>query len=347
MTTENSGFDAGEFYDEGIKEAGLDEQEAVTDSPDQEDSANVISQESEKASTSEESSSEQQTTETETAATEKQKASAEEVEAAIESAKETEQEEESVIEALLPKQQEPETEQKKTDDPLRTGKYVPVEDHIKLRVRAQAAERDRDELRQRLETSTTQTGGEKPGTEAEKSPLEVFIKDNPDEDLVPPNVQLEERNFQEARRQKAQAVKEKAEQSEREEQEKRYRTSEAIKVIRTRALNSEAEVRKANPDFNTVVKPIVDANLISDAERMEFLRDPNPAQKFYDTCKAKTEALREVLGGTKTTPKTETTKEEAPKTEAEKKAAAEGELTDDQIYEEVKGLLPAHDADED
>lgn len=353
MESENSGFDAGEFYDDGVKEAGLDPEEAVTDSPEQEDSTNVISQEPEKTATSEEPSGEQKAAKdktgseaAETKAAEKKEPSADDVQAAIESTKEDEQEVESVIASLLPGQQASETEQKKTDDPLKTGKYVPVGDHIKLRERAQAAEHDRDELRQRLEASATQTGGEKPG-EVEKSPLEVFVEDNPDEDLVPAKVQLEERQFQDEKRQKAQAAKEKAEQYEREEQEKKYRDSEAIAALRSRAESSEAEVRKAIPDYTAVTKPIAEANLISDAERLEFLRDPNPAQKFYDICKAKTEALRGVLGGTKTAPKTETTKEEAPKTEAQKKAAEEGELTDDQIFDVVKELLPARGVEDE
>ena len=192
MTNENSGFDAGAFYDEGMKAAGLSGEETVNDSPDQDESTNAASQVSDE--TKETKPESEPAAEAKPTEGEKETSSAEDVQEAIDSTKEAEQQVESVISALLP---EPEASQK-TADPLRTGKYVPVEDHIKLRERAQAAERDRDEFKQRLETSTNLTGGEKPG-EVEKSPLEKFVEENPDEDLVPVKVQLAERKFLEAR----------------------------------------------------------------------------------------------------------------------------------------------------
>jgi len=328
LETENSGFDAGKFYDEGVEEAGLDPEEVVTDSPADDDSTNVASQDTEKAVEEPEQKPAAETKPDE-------KPSTEDVKAAIESTEDTEQEVDSVISALLPPEsQAPEAAKHRPD--YEPGKFVPVEDHIKLRARAQAAEGKVSELEQQIETSTTQTGGVKPGEEVEKSPFEVFVDENPDEDFVPPKVQLEERKFQEAKKQKAQAAKEKVEQAEREKQEKQYRTTEAIRTISTRALKSEVEVRKATPDFDAVVKPFVAGNLLTDAERVEFLKDANPAQKLYDICKAKAEAFRSALG-IKTAPKTETTKK-APTTE-EVPAGEEDELTDQQIFDEVKDIF--------
>ena len=87
--------------------------------------------------------------------------------------------------------------------------------------------------------------------------------------------------------------------------------------------------------------------MLTDTERSEFLQDANPAQKLYDICKAKAEALRGVLGVQSTTPPKTKPKKEAPDPEKETVAKEEGNLTDDQIYDEVKDLLPAHDEDDD
>jgi len=327
MTNEDSVFDAGDLFDEGVKEAGIDPEEIVSDSATG-DEADVITSKDDTDTKAEEPETKPET-----------KPTAEDVAEAIESTKEADQQVDSIISELIPKPQEPDAAQTKPD--FEPGKYVPVEDHIKLRARAQAAERETEELRQRLETSTTQTGGVKPGTEAEKSPLEQFVEDNPDEDIVPPKVQLEERKFHEARAQKAQQAKEQAEQSERENQEKQYRTNAAIKAIGTKAEQSEAEVRKTTPDYEAVVTPFVKANMLSEAERIEFLRDANPAKKLYDICKAKAEALRGVLGmpaNTTTTPsakKTATSK--APADKPADAANNEDDLTDDEIFEAVAG----------
>lgn len=327
MTSENGGFDAGEFYEEGVAEAGLEAEEAVDDSPNVQEDASVVSQVSDGKAAESEAEPEKKPADTEAA--EKQEPSKEDLQEALKSTEEIEQEAESVIESLLPKPQA--AEQK--PDVLKQGKYVPVDDHIKLRQRAQAAEQERDELRQQLETSTTPTGGEKTGEEVEKSPLEKFVEENPDEDITPPKVLLDERNFQEAKQQKAHAAREQAEQAEREKQEKQRKQNEAIESLSSRAKSSEAEFRKATSDYDAVTKPIVGAGLLTDAERIEFLKDPNPAQKFYEICKAKGEALRGVLGKPDT-PAKETTKQETPAAN-EQKADDEEEMTDDEIFDEV------------
>lgn len=336
MTTEeNGGFDAGKMFDEGVEEAGLDldAEGVVTDSPEAEDSANVVSQQADEAA-----AEGTETPAAEAKPADQQKPSAEDVQTAIESTTETEQQVESVIESLLPKPQAAETQQ--TTDPLRQGKYVPVGDHIKLRERAQAAERKVEELQRQNETSTTQTGGEEPGTEVEKSPLKQFVEDNPEEDFVPAKVQLEEREYQEAKQQKAQAARDQAAQAEREKQETQRRQTQAIETLTTRATNSEAEVRKANPDYDAVTTAMLKASPLTDAEKIELYKAESPAQKLYDICKAKTEALRGVLGQTKTNaPAEKTTTEKAPANEEG------GEMSDDEIFDEVKGLLIKDDED--
>jgi hypothetical protein len=335
MESKQGGFNAGAFFDDGMKEAGIDPEEVVDDSPVNDDTTNVVQVNDDKAESETKPAAE-------TKPDEKAKPSAEDVAAALESTKETEQQVDSIISELIPKSQVPDAAQTKPD--FEPGKYVPVEDHIKLRARAQAAEREAEDLRQRLETSTTQTGGVKPGTEVEKSPEEKYIEENsntfdPETEPFPAKVQLEERKYHEAKAKKAQQAKEQAEQSEREKQEKQYRTNEAIKAIRTKAEQSEAEFRKANPDFEAVVRPFVKANMLTEAEKIESLKDANPAKMLYDICKAKAEALRGVIG----VPNAPNAKPEtkAP-TNVEADAAneeGEEELTDDQIYDQVKGLF--------
>ena len=333
MESKHSGFNAGAFCEEGMAEAGIEPEEIVADSPGKAGSVEVVQDKKDDKVDPETKPA------TETKTVEKAKPSAEDVAAAIESTKEAEQQVDSIISELIPKSQVPDAAQTKPD--FEPGKYVPVEDHIKLRARAQVAEREAEDLRQRLETSTTQTGGVKPGAEAEKSPLEQFVEDNPDEDIVPAKVQLEERKYHEAKANKAQQAKERAEQSEREKQEKQYRTNEAIKAIRTKAEQSEAEFRKAKPDFDAVVTPFVKANMLTEAEKIESLKDANPAKKLYDICKAKAEALRGVIGAPAAPNAKPATK--APANEEADAVIEEGEeeLTDDQIYDEVKSLFHA------
>lgn len=324
MTNEDGGFDAGEFYDKGVDDAGIDTENIATDTQSGGE-ANVITPEKD------ESDAKAETPETDSGAEvskKDDKPSAEDVAAAIESTKETEQEADSIISSLIPKPEAAQTKQE-----FEPGKYVPVEDHIKLRQRAQAAEREAEDLRRSIETSTTRTGGVKPGTEVEKSPFEKFVDDNPDEELVPLKVQLEERKFQEAKAQKAQQAKESIEQAEREKQEKQYRSTEAAKAISARAEQSEAEVRKSTPDYDAVVKPFVDANMLTNDEKIAFLKDANPAQKLYDICKAKADALRGVIGTTTTTPAKTTKPKEVPKPGEE---GGNEDMTDDELFDELK-----------
>ena len=319
MTIENGGFDAGEMFDEAVEAAGLDPRE-FDENSEAGNEANVATVQDDSI------------TEAKEPEAGKSVATAEDVAAAIESTKETEQEVDSIISQLIPK---PEAAQHKTG--FEPGKYVPVDEHIKLRARAQGAESKVQELEQRLETLTTQTGGVKPGEEAEKSPRELYIEENPelDDEPFPAKVEMAQRKFDDAKAQKAQQAKERAELIEREKQDKQNSNSAAIKAISTKAEQSEVEVRKANPDYDAVVLPIVKAKLITNEERIEFLKDANPAQKLYDICKAKAEALRGVLGvAATTTPAKKTATIKAP---ADNPADADDDdsMTDEEIFNAV------------
>jgi hypothetical protein len=341
MTSENEGFDAGAMYDEGMTEAGLDpENTTVIEDNIEVEEAGSISQVDDSKGTSDEPKTEQAETKSESETKDKKAAdsSAEDIESAIKSTEKQAAEEpepDSVIESLLPKFEQAESAEEAEID--RTGKYVPVESHIKLRERAQKAEQERDELKARLEA--TPTGGEKPG-KAEKSPLEKYVEENPDDDFIPAKVQLEERNFQEAKRQAVIDAQRKAEQERLEAAEKQKRQADAIRSIGRKALKSEIEFRKTAADYNEVVLPFVKANLLTNEERLDFLKNENPAKRLYEICKAKRESYSQIIGITPKQEKPSQTK--ASTTENAQTTQEEGgDLTDDEIFNEVKDLLPA------
>jgi hypothetical protein len=333
MTSEKKGFDAGELYDEGMREAGLSPDDAVPDSPGKDDSANVVSQVSEEKPKEKIENKASAEPEKKTK-TEPEKVSPEDIESALKSTgpEETQEQVESAISALLPKEED--VRPAKTEGKAKTG-YVPLDDHIKLRERAQRAERELDEIRQR-QTVSTPTGGEKPG-EAEKSPLEKFVDENPDEDIVPAKVQLEDRKWHESRQQKIREAAERAERAEREENESRQRNIDSLNSLRKKSEDSETAFRKVTPDYDKITKPICNAGLLSESDRLAIFKDANPAQKLYEICKIKADAIAGISG------KAPEKAAEPSKTETSKDAdtgtAADEELTDDQIYEEVKDIF--------
>lgn len=342
MTTENQGFDAGEFYDEGVNDAGMNESDAVTDSPQQDDSL-VMTQESSQPETQAEQAETASQQQQEEVVDDKNKAadssgSDEVIQAALQSTEEeaqAQQQVESVIGDLLPKVEDVE----KAQDQQRQAEHqVPLEAHTKLRERAQKAEQERDELRRKLEA--TSTGGESPGI-AEKSPLDKYLEEHADEELlmsdIPAKVQIAESRFHEAKREaQAEAQRRQEEQVHQQQAEKQNRIN-TINAIQQKAVNSEVEFRKSHPDYDAVTRPFVKARLLSQEERVEFLRAANPAQKLYEICKVKAEAL-----GINTTPKSETPKEESKPTakapasttaKTKPQDRAEEELTDDEIFD--------------
>ena len=330
MESEEKGFDAGEFYDEGIEQAGIKEEEIVDESPSEQEASGVVSQQTNEETQTE---SETQTEETDQQETSDKDDSKEDIQAVLESTEEVseaETEPESVIEGILPKVPA-ETEQIQPEQQQR----VPLEDHIKLRQRAQAAEKERDELKAKMEE--TQTGGEKPG---EKSPLKKFVEENPDEDFIPASVQLAQQEWLDEREQAKIDAQQKAEQAERDKAEAQQRAVNTIKALGDRSLKTEAEVRKANPDYDEVTKPFVSAKLLKDSELAEIFKSENPSKKLYDICKAKADAIRSLSGSSTNTPGNKTTKKASTTSKEETSSEElnpEDELTDDQIFEEVWG----------
>jgi hypothetical protein len=338
MTTENEGFDAGKFFDDGMADAGLESEGAPVDENSQEagSSDSITVKPDDKGTTDDKEQAETKTADKAEEKAADSSASAEDIQDALNST-ETESEPDSVIAGMLPKAEEVEAAAERTGQPDRTGKFVPVEDHIKLRKRAQSAEQRVSELEGQI--ADTSTGGEKPG-EVEKSPLEKFVEENPDEDFVPAKVQLEERKFQERRQLAKQQAERKAEQARTDAAEKQQTRAKTIRAINERALKSEAEFRKVTPDFDAVTKPLVDGNFLSNEERLDFLKNENPAKRLYEICKAKRDALRSVAGEqtatAKDTPKEKPTGKKAP---ANPEGRTEEDLSDDEIFDEIKDEL--------
>jgi colicin import membrane protein len=335
MTTEKQGFDAGKFFDDGVADAGLESEDtgAVEDTAEAGSSESITVKPDDKGGTDEAKAEQAETNKTDKA---KEKAadssaSAEDIQDALDST-ETESEPDSVIEKLLPKEEEIEAAAQQAAQPDRSGKVVPLDSHVKLRERAQAAERENAELRARLDAEAGQKA-----EEAEKSPLEQFVEENPDEDFVPAKVQLEERRFQDRRQAARQEAARKAEQARNEAAEKQQSRANTIKAINARAMKSESEFRKATPDFDEVTKPFVDEGLLSNEERLDFLKSENPAKRLYDICKAKRDAIRRIAGTqeatAKDTPGKKPTEKKAP---ANPDDSAEDDLSDDEIMRELE-----------
>lgn len=325
MTSEKQGFDIGEFVDEGLKNAGLSDEEAVQDSPGQEEDTSAMTQ-IEAAQTEQAETKEKKETEKKAA----DSSSEDDIQAALKSTEEAELE--SVIGSMLPKAEEYESAQEQQ----RKSDYVPLESHTKLRERAQRAEQERDELRRRLEA--TSTVGEKTG-KAEKSPLEKFVEENPDEDFIPARVQVEQKRWEDAQRLAEIQARQREEQTQREAQEAIQQRAKSIKAIENKALNSETEFRKSHNDYDAVTAPLVKAGLLTNAEKISFLKAENPAQKLYEICKAKREALGGIFGkpsSSETTAKESKPANKAPAKPEEKakgETVAEEDMTDEEIFD--------------
>ena len=315
MTTENEDFDAEAFVEEGMQDAGIKPEEQET----AENEASGVMSQTEKSEdkTGEKPAETDQTKETST----------DEVQAALEATEteeETEEEVESSIAEILPPA--PKSEQQEQEE--KADQRVPLEDHIKLRQRAQEAERERDELKK--QQADTQTGGEKPGEEV--SPLEQFVQENPEEELVPAKVQLEDRKWHEARQRRQFEAATKAERAAFEQQQAATQQLQDFKSKADKAESSEKEVRKAHPDYDAVTQAAVKAKLLDDTERDAIFNAEKPADEYYKLCKGKLDAIRSGLG----IPSTPTSESNQPaNTEQEKDA--DKEMTDDEIYDDVYG----------
>ena len=317
MENEEKGFDAGEFYDEGVDSAGLKDELADAESDDaQHEPSGVIGRDDE-PSTSKEKPTQDDT---------------DSLSAALESTEkddqdQPEEEPESVIQSLLPS---PETESDAETGQPSKDQRVPLDDHIKLRQRAQAAERERDELRQQLEKAqTTPTGAEQPGT-TEKSPLEVYAEEYPDEDFVPVKVQVEDRKWHEARARQAAEKAEQSRQAAQVQAQERAQAIQSAKDLNVKATDSEKTARQAHTDYDQVTKAALGAKLFSADELREILQSDQPGEAFYAQSKSKLDAIRAGLG----LPPVEATE---PTAQDKMREEESDTLTDEEIFNEVYG----------
>jgi len=310
MTTENEDFDAEAFAEEGMRDAGIEPEEQET--AENEPSGVMSKTEKSEDEVVEKPAETDQTKETST----------DEVKAALEAteSEEAEEEIESSIADILPQSPESEKPEQEEKDDHR----VPMEDHIKLRQRAQDAERKLEEL-----TKQQQAGEERPA-ESEVSPLEQFVEENPEEELVPAKVQLDDRKWHEARQRRQYEAATKAEQAALEQQRAATQQLQDFKSKADKAESSEKEVRKAHPDYDAVTQAAVKAKLLDDTERDAIFNAENPADEYYKLCKGKIEAIGLGLG----IPSTPTSKSNQPANE-EQEEETDQEMTDDEIYDSV------------
>ncbi len=321
MTTEEGGFDAGKMYDDGVAEAeaqgGLPDSELEpSDNPESED-VGVMTQQTEK--TQDTGAAKQKTDEK----VEDKVQDEDAVKAALKSAGEDEEpgetEAESIVAALLPKAET----QSKTD-----GK-VPLDQVLKLRERAQQAERERDELRQKLEAKS------EPKPEVEEiSPMEKFVEENPDEDFIPAKIQAEQLKWERQQRQKAADAQAKAEREKAEQTETQRQQIAAVTELGKKADASEKAARKANKDYDEVTKNALALGLVKSSDVQELLKSNDIAGDLYKLSKSRIEAHRKALGIQ--SPEPEPTKEKAAAKKQEPGQGSDDDLTDDEFFEEVK-----------
>lgn len=297
MTTEKDGsdapLDAGQFFDEGVEEAGI-EVEAEPDTTKHEPAEVMTQDKTEDVKGADDETGEALQQAIDATGDDKDKGKPEE---------EPEEEPDSIIEGLLPdsggEEVKPEADAKpKEADPERP---VPVADHIKLRQRAQAAEKERDELKAKLETADTPTGAEKPGTQ-EVSPLNQWIADNPDEEYVPPKVTAQENAWRDARDEAKDTARRKEVSDARQVAEAAVTRSTAATALSTSSKASEKAARKAHADYDAVVKAVLAVSPLTDTERDEMFDGENVGEALYQICQKKREALKQALGVATTEP---------------------------------------------
>jgi hypothetical protein len=328
MTTKESSFDAGRMYDEGIAEAGLeaDEQDQTsnnetTGAMEQKQQGEPVKSEKSEQPAQEKKPSEDQTKEVESAL--------KSTETSDESDSEKEEEVESIVESILPKPDDQEKETEETHDSRR----VPLDDHIKLRQRAQNAEAERDEYKRRLDELSAMhpTGGEKLGEEVvEASPVEKFVEENPDEEFVPAKVQAEQIKWQREQERKILEARQRADR----EAAQRQQNLDNARQLGIQAKASEKKARQVHKDYDTVTKAVLDANLLRPDEVQKLIASQDIGEDFYKLAKAKLTALANGVGYI---PPVETTRQ--PQETKETESTEEAEMSDDQIFDELQNDL--------
>jgi hypothetical protein len=319
MTTEDTqgsdNFDAGTFYDEGVEAAGGDEavSEALDLDPETQDDQ-TAPQETPGAMSQVTKDSEEETQQTEQTGDE----TAEAAKAALESTEQQEEEEsaeqaESVIAQILPGAEE------------KPAQRVPLSEHIKERQRRQAAEKA-------LAERDAQQQAEEPAAD-QKSPLKKFVEENPDDDYVPAAVQLEQREWDEARARRAAEAHQKAQDEARQAAEAEAKRIADQQTFATKAETSEKVFRKEHPDYEAVTRPFVAGRKLTTEQLQDIAKADNPAQRLYEVCQAERSLLRDALGIETAEP----TRQAPNAREKPSDEEAGGDMTDEEVFDEVYG----------
>jgi hypothetical protein len=316
MTTENEGFDVEKFAQDGLDQAGIKPEETTADDQVQQQPAGVVSKTNQEPAGPEPDGATPQEDEPKETPTDAVQAALKVTEEPPK-ADEPEPEVESTIAELLPKAEEPEA---------KPGPKVPLDDHIKLRQRAQQAERERDEALQRLAATTQQQT-------QEVEPLEKWTTENPEDAQISPppaSVMLAQRKFEQAQGRTRAEAQRRADEAE----AGRRQAMAGIQAKASKAQESEKSFRASHPDYTKVTKAALKANLLSKEERDAVLDAENPGQELYDLAKAKLTAIQEGLGITTPTaePQPKPAGNQTPATGA---PGEEPELSDDDIFDEV------------
>ena len=329
MTTENDGSDAdlnaSDFFDEGVAEAGI-EVEAEPDATGHEPAGVMAQDKTEDVKGADDDTGEALQQAIDATGDEKDKGEPEE---------EPGEEPDSIIEGLLPdagsEEEKPASDATEDADP--EGR-VPVADHIKLRQRAQTAEKELDDLKKKLETSDTPTGEEKPGTQ-EVSPLKQWVADNPDELDIPPAVQIANDEWRDAREEAKDTARRKEVSDARQAAEAAVTRSTQATALSTSSKASEKAARKAHADYDAVVKSVLAVSPLTDAESDEMFGGdkPDAGEALYQICQKKREALKQALGVATTEPGT------APQAAQQKVSEGDEPMSD----EEVEAYLESGD----
>jgi len=282
MTNENMSIDVDAFVDSGIEAGGekLRQQMIEEGSAFQDEDGNIIPNpdlEQEEPETKPEVDEEPQAKETPEA--------------------ETPQEADSAMSKLFGK---PETEEQ-------TQQRVPVEDHIKLRARAQRAEARVAELESQHQTTPTEE--DKSGDE--------FFGDLEDGDLVRAETvkqaipKIVEKAVSQAVGQVNQNI----------EQERTVRQARAQAEI---AVKSEKEFAKATPDYDKVTKAAIKLGFLTPEDKLKIFNSDNPAKTCYEMSKQKLLDIQTTLGITPASTGEQTPNEKPVVTEEE-------EVSDDEF----------------
>lgn len=297
MATENEGFDAEKMFDEGVEEAGI--QEEAVESSEQDQAA------TQSALDNLEQAGQEDTTDT----------SEEKTQTDDKVSSETESE--STLVKMLEKQGDSEG---KPDEAKPDDRRVPLDEHVKLRKRAQAAEKALADLKK--ETQTRPAG--------ENADINELLESLPDEQLV------EGKDVKKLIRLTEQRLSSRLDEGLKKVTDE-LNKEEIVSLI-SKCKKSEIAFKKENTDFDEVIEDAKTLNLVNDSDFKKALQTDNPAKSYYDICKKKLTILRKHSGSG--TPKDETAGDTTGKSKQEKPPKGkepDEEQTDDEVFGEVFG----------